>query len=90
MEIFIKNLFIALFALIPMFAVANTTVVSTQKLDDRYGEAQALRAIEKLKTTTDLNERIILEAQIKNYLDNKNRTLVIQERKIPNARTIQY
>lgn len=85
-----KNLFIALFALIPMFAVANTTVVSTQKLDDRYGEAQALRAIEKLKTTTDLNERIILEAQIKNYLDNKNRTLVIQERKIPNARTIQY
>jgi hypothetical protein len=90
MEIFMKNLFIALFALIPMFAVANTTVVSTQKLDDRYGEAQALRAIEKLKTTTDLNERIILEAQIKNYLDNKNRTLVIQERKIPNARTIQY
>lgn len=85
-----KNLFIALFALIPMFAVANITVVSTQKLDDRYGEAQALRAIEKLKTTTDLNERIILEAQIKNYLDNKNRTLVIQERKIPNARTIQY
>ena len=85
-----KNLFIALFALIPMFAVANTTVVSTQKLDDRYGEAQALRAIEKLKTTTDLNERIILEAQIKNYLDNKNRMLVIQERKIPNARTIQY
>ena len=85
-----KNLFIALFALIPMFAVANTTVVSTQKLDDRYGEAQALRAIEKLKTTTDLNERIILEAQVKNYLDNKNRTLVIQERKIPNARTIQY
>lgn len=85
-----KNLFIALFALIPMFAVANTTVVSTQKLDDRYGEAQALRAIEKLKTTTDLNERIILEAQVKNYLENKNRTLVIQERKIPNARTIQY
>lgn len=85
-----KNLFIALFALIPMFAVANTTVVSTQKLDDRYGEAQALRAIEKLKTTTDLNERIILEAQVKNYLDNKNRTLVIKERKMPNARTIQY
>lgn len=85
-----KNLFTALFALIPMFAVANTTVVSAQKLDDRYGEAQALRAIEKLKTTTDLNERIILEAQVKNYLDNKNRTLVIKERKMPNARTIQY
>lgn len=84
-----KNLFATLFALIPMVAVANTTIVA-QKLDDRYGEAQALRAIEKLKTTTDLNERIILEAQIKNYLDNKNRTLVIQERKIPNARTIQY
>lgn len=85
-----KNLFTTLFALIPMVAVANTTVVSTQKLDDRYGEAQALRAIEKLKTTTDLNERIILEAQIKNYFDNKNRTLVIKERKMPNARTIQY
>lgn len=85
-----KNLFATLVALIPMVVFANTTVVSTQKLDDRYGEAQALRAIEKLKTTTDLNERIILEAQIKNYLDNKNRTLVIQERKIPNARTIQY
>lgn len=85
-----KNLFATLFALIPMVTVANTTIVSAQKLDDRYGEAQALRAIEKLKTTTDLNERIILEAQIKNYLDNKNRTLVIQERKIPNARTIQY
>lgn len=85
-----KNLFTALFALIPMFAVANTTVVSTQKLDDRYGEAQALRAVEKLKMTTDLNERIILEAQVKNYLDNKNRTLVIKERKMPNARTIQY
>ena len=85
-----NKLFATLFALIPMVAVANTTVVSAQKLDDRYGEAQALRAIEKLKTTTDLNERIILEAQIKNYLDNKNRTLVIQERKIPNARTIQY
>lgn len=85
-----KNLFTALFALIPMVAVANTTVVSAQKLDDRYGEAQALRAIEKLKMTTDLNERIILEAQVKNYLDNKNRTLVIKERKIPNARTIQY
>lgn len=85
-----KNLFTTLFALIPMFAVANTTVVSTQKLDDRYGEAQALRAIEKLKTTTDLNERIILEAQVKNYLDNKNRTLVIKERKMPNVRTIQY
>lgn len=85
-----KNLFATLFALIPMVAVANTTVVSAQKLDDRYGEAQALRAIEKLKTTTDLNERIILEAQIKNYLDNKNRTLVIKERKMPNARTIQY
>lgn len=84
-----KNLFATLFALIPMVAVANTTIVA-QKLDDRYGEAQALRAIEKLKTTTDLNERIILEAQIKNYLDNKNRTLVIQERKMPNARTIQY
>jgi len=90
MEIFMKNLFATLVALIPMVVFANTTVVSTQKLDDRYGEAQALRAIEKLKTTTDLNERIILEAQIKNYLDNKNRTLVIQERKIPNARTIQY
>lgn len=85
-----KNLFAALFALMPMVAVANTTVVSAQKLDDRYGEAQALRAIEKLKTTTDLNERIILEAQVKNYLDNKNRTLVIKERKMPNARTIQY
>lgn len=85
-----KNLFATLFALIPMVAVANTTVVSTQKLDDRYGEAQALRAIEKLKTTTDLNERIILEAQVKNYLDNKNRTLVIKERKMPNARTIRY
>ena len=85
-----KNLFATLFALIPMVAVANTTVVSTQKLDDHYGEAQALRAIEKLKTTTDLNERIILEAQVKNYLDNKNRTLVIKERKIPNTRTIQY
>lgn len=85
-----KNLFATLFALIPMVAIANTTVVSTQKLDDRYGEAQALRAIEKLKTSTDLNERIILEAQVKNYLDNKNRTLVIKERKIPNARTIQY
>lgn len=85
-----KNLFATLFALIPMVAVANTTVVSTQKLDDRYGEAQALRAIERLKTTTDLNERIILEAQVKNYLDNKNRTLVIKERKTPNARTIQY
>ena len=85
-----KNLFATLFALIPMVAVANTTVVSAQKLDYRYGEAQALRAIEKLKTTTDLNERIILEAQIKNYLDNKNRTLVIKERKMPNARTIQY
>lgn len=85
-----KNLFTALFVLVPMVAVANTTVVSTQKLDDRYGEAQALRAIEKLKTTTDLNERIILEAQVKNYLENKNRTLVIKERKIPNTRTIQY
>ena len=85
-----KNLFATLFALIPMVAIANTTVVSTQKLDDRYGEAQALRAIEKLKTSTDLNERIILEAQVKNYLDNKNRTLVIKESKIPNARTIQY
>lgn len=85
-----KNLFATLFALIPMVAIANTTVVSAQKLDDRYGEAQALRAIEKLKTSTDLNERIILEAQVKNYLDNKNRTLVIKERKIPNARTIQY
>ena len=85
-----KNLFATLFALMPMVAVANTTVVSAQKLDDRYGEAQALRAIEKLKTTTDLNERIILEAQVKNYLDNKNRTLVIKERKIPNTRTIQY
>lgn len=85
-----KNLFATLFALIPMVAIANTTVVSTQKLDDRYGEAQALRAIEKLKTSTDLNERIILEAQVKNYLDNKNRTLVIKERKIPNAHTIQY
>lgn len=85
-----KNLFTALFALIPMVAVANTTVVSAQKLDDRYGEVQALRAIEKLKTTTDLNERIILEAQVKSYLENKNRTLVIKERKIPNARTIQY
>jgi len=85
-----KNLFATLFALMPMVAVANTTVVSAQKLDDRYGEAQALRAIEKLKTTTDLNERIILEAQVKNYLDNKNRTLVIKERKMPNARTIQY
>ena len=73
-----------------MVAVANSTVVSVQKLDDRYGEAQALRAIEKLKTTTDLNERIILEAQVKNYLDNKNRTLVIKERKIPNTSTIQY
>jgi hypothetical protein len=90
MEIFMKNLFATLFALMPMVAVANTTVVSAQKLDDRYGEAQALRAIEKLKTTTDLNERIILEAQVKNYLDNKNRTLVIKERKMPNARTIQY
>lgn len=85
-----NKLFATLFALIPMVAVANTTVVSTQKLGDCYGEAQALRAIEKLKTTTDLNERIILEAQIKNYLDNKNRTLVIKERKMPNARTIQY
>lgn len=85
-----KNLFATLFALMPMVAVANTTVVSAQKLDDRYGEAQALRAIEKLKTTTDLNERIILEAQVKNYLDNKNRTLVIKELKMPNARTIQY
>lgn len=85
-----NKLFATLFALIPMVAFANTTVVSTQKLDDRYGEAQALRAIEKLKTTTDLNERIILEAQIKNYLDNKNRVLVVKERKIPNARTIQY
>ena len=85
-----KNLFATLFALMPMGAGANTTVVSAQKLDDRYGEAQALRAIEKLKTTTDLNERIILEAQVKNYLDNKNRTLVIKERKMPNARTIQY
>lgn len=85
-----KNLFATLFALIPMVAVANTTIVSAQKLDDRYGEAQALRAIEKLKTTTDLNERIILEAQVKNYLDNKNRTLVIKERKMPNARIIQY
>lgn len=85
-----KILFATLFALIPMVAVANTTVVSTQKLDDRYGEAQALRAIEKLKTTTDLNERIILEAQVKNYLDNKNRTLVIKERKMPNVHTIQY
>lgn len=85
-----KNLFVTLFALIPMVAVANTTIVSAQKLDDRYGEAQALRAIEKLKTTTDLNERIILEAQVKNYLENKNRTLVIKERKIPNARIIQY
>lgn len=85
-----KNLFATLFALMPMVAVANTTVVNAQKLDDRYGEAQALRAIEKLKTTTDLNERIILEAQVKNYLDNKNRTLVIKERKMPNARTIQY
>lgn len=85
-----KNLFATLFTLIPMVAVANTTIVSAQKLDDHYGEAQVLRAIEKLKTTTDLNERIILEAQIKNYLDNKNRVLVIQERKIPNTRTIQY
>lgn len=85
-----KNLFATLFALIPMVAVANTTIVSAQKLDDRYGEAQALRAIEKLKTTTDLNERIILEAQVKNYLDNKNRMLVIKERKMPNARIIQY
>lgn len=85
-----KNLFTALFALIPMVAIANTTVVSAQKLDDRYGEAQALRAIEKLKTTTDLNERIILEAQVKSYLENKNRTLVIKERKMPNARTVQY
>lgn len=85
-----NKLFATLFSLIPMVAVANSTVVSAQKLDDRYGEAQALRAIEKLKTTTDLNERIILEAQVKNYLDNKNRTLVIKERKIPNTRTIQY
>lgn len=85
-----KNLFATLFTLIPVITFANTTVVSAQKLDDRYGEAQALRAIEKLKTTTDLNERIILEAQVKNYLDNKNRTLVIQERKMPNASTIQY
>ena len=85
-----NKLFTTLFALIPMVAVANTTVVSVQKLDDRYGEAQASRAIEKLKTTTDLNERIILEAQIQNYLDNKNRVLVIKERKIPNSRTIQY
>lgn len=85
-----KNLFATLFTLIPVITFANTTVVSAQKLDDRYGEAQALRAIEKLKTSTDLNERIILEAQVKNYLDNKNRTLVIKERKMPNARTIQY
>ena len=90
MEIFMKNLFATLFTLIPVITFANTTVVSAQKLDDRYGEAQALRAIEKLKTSTDLNERIILEAQVKNYLDNKNRTLVIKERKMPNARTIQY
>ena len=87
-----NKLFATLFALIPMVAVANTKVVSVQKLEDRYGEAQALRATEKLKTTTDLNERIILEAQIQNYLDNKNRVLVIKERKIPNLNphTIQY
>ena len=85
-----NKLFTTLFGLIPMVVFANTTVVSVQKLDDRYGEAQALRATEKLKTTTDLNERIILEAQIQNYLDNKNRVLVIKERKIPNSRTIQY